>query len=64
MFGAVIGYAIKKVLKIAAVVIGLFVASLAYLSILQRVGKCEMGCDGGCFKKYGSKYVRTGCSRA
>jgi uncharacterized membrane protein (Fun14 family) len=32
VFGAVAGYAIKKVMKIAAVVIGLFVAALAYLS--------------------------------
>ena len=32
LFGAVAGYAIKKVIKIAAVVIGLFVAVLAYLS--------------------------------
>ena len=32
LFGAVIGYAIKKVLKIAAVVVGLFIAGLAYLS--------------------------------
>jgi uncharacterized membrane protein (Fun14 family) len=32
LFGAVAGYAIKKVMKITAVVIGLFVASLAYLS--------------------------------
>jgi uncharacterized membrane protein (Fun14 family) len=32
LFGAVIGYAIKKVLKIAAVVVGLFIAALAYLS--------------------------------
>jgi uncharacterized membrane protein (Fun14 family) len=32
LFGAVAGYAIKKVMKIAAVVIGLFVAGLAYLS--------------------------------
>ncbi|MGC2574500.1 MAG: FUN14 domain-containing protein [Candidatus Nitrosopolaris sp.] len=32
MLGAVTGYAIKKVMKIAAVVIGLFVAGLAYLS--------------------------------
>jgi uncharacterized membrane protein (Fun14 family) len=30
---AVAGYAIKKVIKIAAVVVGLFVAGLAYLSI-------------------------------
>jgi uncharacterized membrane protein (Fun14 family) len=28
----VVGYAIKKVMKIAAVVVGLFVAGLAYLS--------------------------------
>jgi uncharacterized membrane protein (Fun14 family) len=32
LFGAVAGYAIKKVMKIAAAVIGLFVAALAYLS--------------------------------
>ena len=32
LFGVVAGYAIKKVIKIAAVVIGLFVAGLAYLS--------------------------------
>ena len=32
LFGAVAGYAIKKVMKIAAVIIGLFVAGLAYLS--------------------------------
>jgi len=32
LFDAVAGYAIKKVMKIAAVVIGLFVAALAFLS--------------------------------
>jgi uncharacterized membrane protein (Fun14 family) len=32
LFGAVAGYAIKKVMKIAAVVVGLFVAGLAFLS--------------------------------
>jgi uncharacterized membrane protein (Fun14 family) len=32
LLGTVAGYAIKKVMKIAAVVIGLFVAGLAYLS--------------------------------
>src|SRR5215469_17460176 len=32
LFGAVAGYAIKKVMKVAAIVIGLFVAALAYLS--------------------------------
>ena len=32
LFGAVTGYAIKKVMKTAAVVVGLFVAALAYLS--------------------------------
>ena len=32
LFGAIAGYAIKKVMKIAAVVIGLFVVGLAYLS--------------------------------
>ena len=37
LFGAVAGYAIKKVMKIAAVVVGLFVAALAYLSYKGRV---------------------------
>ncbi|HET7285075.1 MAG TPA: FUN14 domain-containing protein [Nitrososphaeraceae archaeon] len=32
LFGAVAGYALKKVMKIAAVVVGLFVAGVAYLS--------------------------------
>jgi uncharacterized membrane protein (Fun14 family) len=32
LFGAVAGYAIKKVIKIAAVVIGLFMVGIAYLS--------------------------------
>ena len=32
LFGAASGYAIKKVMKIAAVVVGLFVSGLAYLS--------------------------------
>jgi uncharacterized membrane protein (Fun14 family) len=32
LFGAVVGYAIKKVMKIAAVVVGVFVVALAYLS--------------------------------
>ena len=32
LFGALAGYAIKKVMKIAAVLVGLFVAALAYLS--------------------------------
>jgi len=32
LFGAVAGYVIKKVMKIAAIVIGLFVIGLSYLS--------------------------------
>ena len=32
LFGAVAGYAIKKVMKIAAIIIGLFVVGLSYLS--------------------------------
>jgi uncharacterized membrane protein (Fun14 family) len=32
LFGAVAGYALRKVMKIAAVLVGLFVAALAYLS--------------------------------
>ena len=37
LFGAVARYAIKKVIKIAAVVVGLFVAGLAYLSYKGRL---------------------------
>src|SRR5215467_812061 len=32
LFGAVSGYAIKKVMKVAAVVVGLFAAGLAFLA--------------------------------
>src|SRR5581483_11974802 len=32
LFGTVAGYAIKKVMKIAAIIIGLFVVGLSYLS--------------------------------
>ncbi len=32
LFGAAAGYAIKKVMKIAAIVIGLFVVGISYLS--------------------------------
>ncbi len=32
LFGAVAGYALRKVMKIVAVIIGLFVSALAYLS--------------------------------
>ena len=32
LFGAIAGYALKKVIKLAAIVIGLFVIGLSYLS--------------------------------
>jgi uncharacterized membrane protein (Fun14 family) len=38
LFGAVAGYAIKKVMKIAAIIIGLFVICLGYLSYRGWVG--------------------------
>jgi uncharacterized membrane protein (Fun14 family) len=38
LFGAVAGYAIKKVMKIAAVVVGLFVTGLEY-SVIQGLGR-------------------------
>ncbi|MGC1928611.1 MAG: FUN14 domain-containing protein [Candidatus Nitrosopolaris sp.] len=42
LLGAVAGYAIKKVMKIAAVVVGLFVAGLAYLSYKGWIdAKCK-----------------------
>ena len=37
LFGAVAGYAIKKVMKIAAVVVGLFIAGLSYLSYIVQI---------------------------
>ena len=40
LFGTVAGYAIKKVMKMAAIVIGLFVVGL--ISIIQRVDRCKM----------------------
>jgi uncharacterized membrane protein (Fun14 family) len=32
LFGAVAGYALKKLMKLAAIVVGVFVVALAYLS--------------------------------
>ena len=32
LFGAVSGYVVRKVMKIAAIIIGLFVVNLSYLS--------------------------------
>jgi uncharacterized membrane protein (Fun14 family) len=37
LFGAVAGYAIKKVMKIAVIVIGLFVIGLSYLSYKEWI---------------------------
>jgi uncharacterized membrane protein (Fun14 family) len=37
LFGAAAGFAIKKVMKIAAIVVGLFVAALAYLSYKRLI---------------------------
>jgi uncharacterized membrane protein (Fun14 family) len=59
LFGAVAGYAMKKMMKIAAVAIGLFVVGLSYLSYRGWID----GYDGGCFKKYINKCVRTGSKR-
>ena len=47
LFGAVAGYAIKKVMKIAAVVIGLFVLALAYLSYKGWVDVKWVAMEGG-----------------
>jgi hypothetical protein len=45
LFGAIAGYAIKKVMKVAATVAGLFVPGLAYLSYkgcyFQYCGYCS-----------------------
>ncbi|MGC2572147.1 MAG: hypothetical protein WA364_11605 [Candidatus Nitrosopolaris sp.] len=60
LFSAVAGYARKKVMKIDAIIIGLFVIGL-WISILQRMGRCKMGCDGGRIKKHINKCIRTDC---
>jgi uncharacterized membrane protein (Fun14 family) len=44
LFGTVVGYPNKKVMKIAAIVIGLFVIGRSYLS--QRVDRCKMDGNG------------------
>jgi uncharacterized membrane protein (Fun14 family) len=62
LFGTADRYAIKKVMKIAAVVIGLFVAALAFLSY-KGVNGCKMGWNGECYKKRIDERIRTGCSR-
>ena len=46
LFGTAAGYAIKKVMKIAVIVIGLFVTGLAYLSYKGWIDKwVEMDMD-------------------
>jgi uncharacterized membrane protein (Fun14 family) len=45
--GIVIGYAIKKIAKIIAVIVGSFLASLAYLQY-QSNSKCKLGQITGC----------------
>ena len=60
LFGTAGGYAIKKVIKIAAVVIDLFVVAIH--TYLQGVNRRKMGCNGECYKKRIDKCVRTGCS--
>lgn len=37
LFGALAGYALKKLMKLAAIIVGLFVVGLAYLSYKGRV---------------------------
>jgi uncharacterized membrane protein (Fun14 family) len=39
--GVIVGYAIKKVIKLAAVIVGLFVAALAYLDY-QRIVSVDL----------------------
>jgi uncharacterized membrane protein (Fun14 family) len=60
LFGAA-GFAIKKVMKIAAVVVGLFVAAMAYLSY-KGINRCKMGCNGECYEKRIDNRNWTGCS--
>jgi hypothetical protein len=61
--GLVTGYAIKKVIKLAALIVGLFIAALAYLEYQRRgLGKGSRifikwnylgcGCINACFKYY------------
>jgi len=52
LFGALAGYAIKKVLKIAAVVVGLFVAGLAFLAYKDWIDVKWMAMENGAKGKY------------
>jgi len=62
LFGAVAGYAIKKVMKIAAIIIGLFVVGLSYLSYREWMDRCKVDRNGECNKDYADKCSRTGCT--
>ena len=50
--GALAGYALKKVMKIAAVIVGLFIAALAYLEYQQIISvdweKLQLACITKC----------------
>ena len=50
LFGAEAGYAIKKVMKIAAVI--WIVYSWSLLFIIQRMDRCKMDGNGECYKDH------------
>jgi uncharacterized membrane protein (Fun14 family) len=45
--GALAGYAIKKVIKLAAVIVGLFIAALAYLEYQRIVSRIQVVSQNG-----------------
>jgi hypothetical protein len=48
LFGAVAGYAIKKVMKIAAVIVG--TCSWLSVSVIQGLDRCQVDRNGECHK--------------
>jgi uncharacterized membrane protein (Fun14 family) len=53
LFGAVAGYAVKKVMKIAAVIIGLFVVGISYKGWIDVKMDGNRECNKGYFNKCG-----------
>jgi uncharacterized membrane protein (Fun14 family) len=49
--GLLLGYALKKIVKLVAVVVGLFIAGLAYLQYQQIASTSSSGRGTGSHKK-------------
>jgi len=56
LVGVVVGFALKKLIKLAAIVFGLFLAK-------KMMGRCKMDCNRKCHKKNVDKYDKSGGPR-